>query len=148
LHTSTDTFRWRTIKVKLKLWVKPKKAESTPIKPEKTRTWVCNNARAQAFYVHIPDTKYLRVKEEIPGQRLYPGEVDLDEWEFAGVACRLQQRLGTQSSHNRSGRGARILFLVGRKADGTDAGVAAAAVALADLRQIHHPVRIDLGPGV
>ena len=38
--------------------------------------------------------------------------------------------------------------LVGREADGAHAGVTAAAVALADLRQVDHLRRIGLGPGI
>src|ERR1035437_3610290 len=41
-----------------------------------------------------------------------------------------------------------LVGTIGREADGSHAGMAAAAVALAHLGQIHHLGRVGLGPGV
>jgi hypothetical protein len=56
--------------------------------------------------------------------------------------------IGPQFRHNLRCGGARFVCLVGREADGADAGVAAAAVALADRGQVHHLGGVGLGPRI
>lgn len=53
-----------------------------------------------------------------------------------------------QFGHDFGGRGAGLLFAIGRKADGADAGMAAAAVSLADLGEVDHGCGVGLGPGI
>jgi len=53
-----------------------------------------------------------------------------------------------QLRHNFSGGNAGLVRLIGREADRAHAGMAAAAVTLADLCEIHHLGRVGLGPGI
>ncbi len=56
--------------------------------------------------------------------------------------------LASQLGHNLHGSGAGLIFLVGRKADCSDASVASSAIALAYLCQVHHLLGVGLGPGI
>ena len=61
---------------------------------------------------------------------------------------RLPQRLGAEFGDDFGGGGAGAVGLLGREADGAYASVAASAVALADLGQVHHLRRVGRGPRV
>ena len=53
-----------------------------------------------------------------------------------------------QLRHDFSGGHAGLVGLVGGEADGAHAGMAAASVTLADLREVRHFGRVGLGPGI
>ena len=56
--------------------------------------------------------------------------------------------VGAEFGDDLSGGDAGSVCLVGREADGADAGMAAAAIALADLGQVDHGGGVGFGPGI